>query len=235
MATSELKGVLLDIDGTLLDSNDAHAASFTRAFAEHGLDIPFDHVRPLVGMGSDKLIPSLTGFAHDTPEGKAIVERKKGIFEERYLSQLKPTPGARALLTRWLAQDLTLVVATSAGGDEMKGLLKQAGIEDLIDDATSSGDVDNSKPDPDVIGAAIKKSKLKAGELVMLGDTPYDVEAARKAGVATIALRCGGWWNDDAFEDAIAIYDDPADLLANWSNAMTTGSGRPRPRRPSYR
>ena len=216
MATSELRGVLLDIDGTLLDSNDAHAASFTRAFAEHGLDIPFDHVRPLVGMGSDKLIPSLTGFEHDTREGKAIVERKKGIFEERYLSELKPTPGARALLTRLLADDLTLVVATSAGGDEMNGLLRQAGIEDLIHDATSSGDVANSKPDPDVIGAAIKKSKLKAGELVMLGDTPYDIEAARKAGVATIALRCGGWWDDDAFGDAIAIYNDPADLLAHW-------------------
>ena len=80
MATHDLKGILLDIDGTLLDSNDAHAAAFTRAFAEHGLDIPFDHVRPLVGMGSDKLIPSLTGFEHDTRDGKAIIERKKGIF-----------------------------------------------------------------------------------------------------------------------------------------------------------
>ena len=216
MATAPLKGVLLDIDGTLLDSNDAHASAFTRAFAEHGIDIPFDHVRPLVGMGSDKLVPSLTGFEHDTPEGKAIVERKKGIFEERYLSDLKPTPGARALLERLVAEGLALVVATSAGGDEMKGLLEQAGIADLIHEATSSGDVDNSKPDPDVIGAAIKKSKLKAGQLVMLGDTPYDIEAAGKAGLRTIAVRCGGWWDDDALEGAMAIYDDPADLLAHW-------------------
>lgn len=216
MATVPLKGVLLDIDGTLLDSNDAHASAFTRAFAEHGLDIPFDHVRPLVGMGSDKLVPSLTGFEHDTRDGKAIVERKKGIFEERYLPDLKPTPGARNLLERLLADGLALVVATSAGGDEMKGLLEQARIADLIHDATSSGDVDNSKPDPDVIGAAIKKSKLKARELIMLGDTPYDIEAASKAGLRTIALRCGGWWDDDALGDAIAIYDDPADLLAHW-------------------
>ena len=194
MMTPDLKGILLDIDGTLLDSNDAHAAAFTRAFAEHGLDIPFDHVRPLVGMGSDKLIPSLTGFADDTRDGKAIVERKKGIFEQRYLPDLKPTPGARALLERLLSDGLILVVATSAGGDEMKGLLEQAGVDDLIHGATSSGDVDKSKPDPDVIGAAIKKSKLKPSELVMLGDTPYDIEAAAKAGVATIALRCGGWW-----------------------------------------
>jgi HAD superfamily hydrolase (TIGR01509 family) len=228
MATAPLKGVLLDIDGTLLDSNDAHAAAFTRAFAEHGLDIPFDHVRPLVGMGSDKLVPSLTGFAHDTREGKAIVERKKGIFEERYLPDLRPTPGARALLQRLLADGLTLVVATSAGGDEMKGLLQQARVDDLIHDATSSGDVDNSKPDPDVIGAAIKKSKLKAGQLIMLGDTPYDIEAARKAGLRTIALRCGGWWDDDALGDAIALYNDPADLLAHWPVVPDTG-GQARP------
>jgi HAD superfamily hydrolase (TIGR01509 family) len=216
MATSVLKGVLLDIDGTLLDSNDAHATSFAKAFAEHGIDIPFEHVRPLVGMGGDKLIPSLTGFAEDTPKGEAIVERKKGIFEERYLPRLEPTRGARALLERFLADGLTLVVATSAGGEEMKGLMRQAGIEDLIHDATSSGDVDNSKPDPDVIGAAIKKSKLHRDELVMLGDTPYDIEAAAKAGVRTIALRSGGWWDDDALSGAIALFDDPADLLAHW-------------------
>lgn len=216
MATAPLRGVLLDIDGTLLDSNDAHAAAFTRAFAEHGLDIPFDHVRPLVGMGSDKLIPSLTGFEHDTRDGKAIVERKKGIFEERYLPDLNPTPGARALLERLLADGLTLVVATSAGGDEMNGLLERAGVADLIHDATSSGDVDNSKPDPDVIGAATKKSKLKPRDLIMLGDTPYDIEAAEKAGIRTLALRCGGWWDDDALEGAMAIYDDPGDLLAHW-------------------
>src|SRR5688572_5850231 len=129
MAILTVKGVLLDIDGALLDSNDAHAAAFTRAFAEHGLDIPFDHVRPLVGMGSDKLIPSLTGFAHDTRDGRAITERKRGIFEDRYLAQLEPTFGTHALLERLLADGLTLVVATSAGGDEMKALLRQAGVD----------------------------------------------------------------------------------------------------------
>jgi HAD superfamily hydrolase (TIGR01509 family) len=211
-----IKGILLDIDGTLLDSNDAHARAFERAFAEHGLKIPFDHVRPLVGMGSDKLIPSLTGFAHESEQGQQVSARKKGIFEERYLRQLEPTRGGRALLERFLADGLTLVVATSAGGDEMKGLLKQAGIEDLIHDATSSGEVDNSKPDPDVIGAAIKKSKLDPEELLMLGDTPYDVEAAAKANVRTIALRCGGWWRDDALSGAVAIFDDPQELLEHW-------------------
>lgn len=216
MVAARFKGVLLDIDGTLLDSNDAHAAAFTRAFAEHGVDIPFDHVRPLIGMGGDKLIPSLIGLERNASDGKAIAERKNGIFEERYLAQLRPTPGARALLKRFLADGMTLVVATSAGHDEMKGLLRQAGIDDLIHEATSSAEVESSKPDPDVIGAAIKKSGLKPAELVMLGDTPYDIEAAGKADVATIALRCGDWWNDDSLAGAIAIFDDPGDLLAHW-------------------
>lgn len=220
-----IKGILLDVDGTFLDSNDAHARAFEKAFAEHGLQIPFDHIRPLVGMGSDKLIPSLTGFEHDSEEGERVSARKKGIFEERYLPHLQPTRGGRALLERFLADGLTLVVATSAGGDEMKGLLKQAGIEDLIHDATSSGEVENSKPDPDVIGAAIKKSTLDAEELLMIGDTPYDIEAAAKAKVKTIALRCGGWWDDDALAGAVAIYDDPEDLLEHWPVTAVRLSG----------
>jgi HAD superfamily hydrolase (TIGR01509 family) len=234
MALPPLRGVLLDIDGTLLDSNDAHAAAFARAFAEHGFDIPFDHVRPLVGMGSDKLIPSLIGLEREKSDGEAIAERKNGIFTERYLAQLKPTPGARELLERLLRDGLALVVATSAGEEEMKALLQQAGVEDLIHDATSSGDVESSKPDPDVIGAAIKKIKLEPKQLVMLGDTPYDIEAAGKADVRTVALRCGGWWDDDALAGAMAIFDDPADLLANWPLTARKKAGR-RPRKARRR
>lgn len=219
MVAARFKGVLLDIDGTLLDSNDAHAAAFTRAFAEHGVDIPFDHVRPLIGMGGDKLIPSLIGLERNASDGKAIAERKNGIFEERYLAQLRPTPGARALLKRFLADGMTLVVATSAGHDEMKGLLRQAGIDDLIHEATSSAEVESSKPDPDVMGVALAKGRLRPDEAVMIGDTPYDIAAAVKAGVPTIALRCGGWWDDLALGGAVAIYDDPTDLLMHYDES----------------
>jgi HAD superfamily hydrolase (TIGR01509 family) len=228
LRTARLRGVLFDVDGTLLDSNDAHAASWVDVLIEFGYAVPFREVRPLVGMGSDKLIPSLIGLERAESDGEKIAERKNGIFEERYLAHLKPTPGARALLKRFLAEGLVLVVATSAGEEEMKGLLRQAGIEDLVHETTSSGEVDNSKPDPDVIGAAIKKSKLKPSELVMLGDTPYDIEAAAKADIATIALRCGGWWDDDALAGAIAIFEDPADLLGNWPLTTPTSPRRVR-------
>jgi HAD superfamily hydrolase (TIGR01509 family) len=213
------RGALLDIDGTLLDSNDAHAAAWADVFAEFEYDIPFERVRPLVGVGSDKLVPELTRLDHESPQGKRFVERKKAVFEEKYLPHLQPTRGARKLLERMIGDGLTLVIATSAGADEMRALLERAGVADLVHDATSSGDVADSKPDPDVVGAALRKGRLPAGEAVMIGDTPYDIEAATKLGVPTIALRCGGWWTDNALRGASTIYDDPADLLAHYDDS----------------
>ena len=236
-----LRGVLLDIDGTLLDSNDAHAASWADVFAKFGYDIRFEHVRPLVGMGGDKLVPILTGLDHESREGKRLAEAKKAVFEGEYLPRLRPTPGARRLLEHMLAEGLTLVVATSAGDDELRGLLDRAGVGDLIHGATSSGDVESSKPDPDVIGAALRRGRLRAHEVVMIGDTPYDIAASAKIGVPTIALRCGGWWDDLALGGAVAIYNDPGDLLTQYDESpLSSTEFRPsasdasrRPTRPS--
>src|SRR5688572_17548109 len=109
--------VLLDIDGTLLDSNDAHAEAFVLAFAELGHDVAFERVRPLIGMGSDKLIPEASGLDAESGDGKRVADRKKQIFAERFLADLKPMPGARALVERIREEGLDVVVATSAGGD----------------------------------------------------------------------------------------------------------------------
>lgn len=239
---AHLRGGLLDIDGTLLDSNDAHASSWADVFAEFGYDIRFEHVRPLVGMGGDKLVPILTGLDHESRRGKQLTERKKAVFNEKYLPHLRPTRGARPLLEHMLAEGLVLVIATSAGDDEMRALLDQAGVGDLIHRATSSADVEASKPDPDVIARALGKARMKADEVVMVGDTPYDIAAAAKAGVPTIALRCGGWWDDLSLGGAVAIYNDPADLLAQYDesplSSIEVGGPRvevlsPSARRPS--
>jgi HAD superfamily hydrolase (TIGR01509 family) len=216
---AHLRGALLDIDGTLLDSNDAHASSWADVFAEFGYDIRFEHVRPLVGMGGDKLVPILTGLDHESRRGKQLTERKKAVFNEKYLPRLQPTRGARPLLEHMLAEGLILVIATSAGDDELRALLDQAGVGDLVHAATSSSDVEASKPDPDVIGSALDKAGLSADEVVMVGDTPYDIAAAAKAGVPTIALRCGGWWDDLSLAGAVAIYNDPAELLAQYDES----------------
>ncbi len=216
---ARLRGVLLDVDGTLLDSNGAHASSWADVLVDAGYNIRPEHVRPLVGMGGDKVVPILTGFDHESPEGKQLSDRRKAVFEERYLPRLQPTPGARDLLEHMLREGLTLVIATSAGGGEMQALLDRAGVADLIHDATSSGDVESSKPDPDIIGDALRKGGLTSDEAVMIGDTPYDIAAAAKLGVPTIALRCGGWWDDLALGGAVAIYDHPADVLTQYDES----------------
>ena len=215
---TRLRGVLLDIDGTLLDSNDAHAEAWVRALRDGGIEVSFDRVRPLIGMGGDKVVPELTGFAETDPAAKPFLEAKSRHFREM-LPALRPFDGARALLERFRREGLRLVVATSAGGAEAGKLLEQAGVEDLVDAETTKSDAESSKPDPDIIRAALQKGGLRADEVLMIGDTPYDIEAAARAGVDTVAFRCGGWWEDRELGGAVAVYGGPADLLSTFEES----------------
>jgi HAD superfamily hydrolase (TIGR01509 family) len=213
--SATLKAVLLDVDGTLLDSNDAHARSWVEVLERHGHECAYSRVRPLIGKGGDKLLPELTGIGPSERAYAQISDERTALFLAHYLPSLSPTRGARSLLERMLADGLVLVVATSAG-DELTALLKQAGLADLIEAAATSHDAKRSKPDADIVQAALAKAGLEAHEAIMLGDTPYDIQAARAAGVGTVALRCGGWWKDADLAGAIGIYDDPADFLSRW-------------------
>jgi HAD superfamily hydrolase (TIGR01509 family) len=211
---TQYRAVMLDLDGTLLDSNDAHARAWVDALAEHGHAIPYDQVHERMGMGGDQLLLSLTGLDKESPEGTAIAERRKAILMERYFPQIQPTPGVRALLERLRDMGLHLIIATSSQADEFAALVERAGVRDLILEETTASDAEHSKPSPDIVLSALSKLNDPPATVVMLGDTPYDIEAARKAGVDTIALRSGGF-TDDQLAGAIAIYDDPADLLAH--------------------
>jgi len=213
-----LRVVLLDIDGTLIDSNDAHARAWVAALAEHGYVVLFEEVRPLIGMGGDKLLPMLVGLDSESAEAERIGE-SRGQFFQRELPALRPTRGARELLVLLKNEGLETAVATSADEEEVEAILQQAGVADLIEAKASSGDADHSKPDPDIVRAALRKSSSYAGHSVMIGDTPYDIEAAARARVSTVALRCGGWWSDEQLRNAIAIYDDPADLAENFGTS----------------
>jgi HAD superfamily hydrolase (TIGR01509 family) len=213
MASKKKKAALLDIDGTLLDSNHAHAQAWIETLAEFGHTVGFDRVRHLIGKGGDKLLPEVTGIEKDSPEGKRISERRSAVFKEKYLPGLRPFDGARELLQAMKQGGLKLVVATSAQKDELAGLLARANVTDLIEEATTSSDAEESKPDPDIVLAALRSAGCSADEAIMLGDTPYDVEASTRAGVAIVAVRCGGW-SDADLGGAVAVYDDPRDLLA---------------------
>jgi HAD superfamily hydrolase (TIGR01549 family) len=213
-----LRGVLLDVDGTLIDSNDAHAQSWVDTFREFGLTIGFEKVRPLIGMGGDKLLPKLTGLEHESLQAKRMTELRTEIFNTLYLPTLRAFPCAHELLARFKDAGLRLVIATSAQREELNKLLEQAGLEELVDRKTSSSDAKRSKPDPDIISAALERGSLDARDVLMLGDTPYDVEAAKRAGIGTVALRCGGW-DDRALSGAVAIYDDTRELLDEFDSS----------------
>jgi HAD superfamily hydrolase (TIGR01509 family) len=212
------KGLILDIDGTLVDSNDAHTRAWLDALSEEGFSVPYQRVRRLIGMGGDKLLPEVTGLSEDDPRGQRLAKRRGEIFKERYLKTVKAFPCVRELLLRARDSGFTLAVATSAKEEEVGPLLEKARVLDLIPHKTSSDDADNSKPDPDIVKAALQRLGCAPEHALMLGDTPYDVEAARRAAVRAVALRCGGW-DDEGLRDAAAIYEDPEELLARFSES----------------
>jgi HAD superfamily hydrolase (TIGR01549 family) len=216
------KAALLDVDGTLLDSNDAHARAFVDAMRENGFSVKYAAVRRLIGMGSDKLLPAAIGVDAESRMGKRIGERKSEIFKQM-LPGLKPTPGARQFVEKLCDWGLSRVVASSAGEDEIKLLLKQAGLEDLIEDKNTADDAEESKPEPDIVLAALHKAKVHVKQAIMIGDTPYDVEAATRAGVDIIALRCGAW-SDQDLTGAIEIHDHPMALVRSWDSSVLTKS-----------
>ncbi len=207
--------VLLDLDGTLLDSNDAHAQAWLDTFAEAGWGFAFDEVRRLVGMGGEELIETLTGIGRDDPRGKELRERHGRRFREHHLPTIVPQPGAHELVEKLHRRGFPLVVASSSSEENLRALVDLVGIGALVTTVTSADDVDRAKPEPDVLRAALAKVGVRPDHGVLIGDTPYDVEAGRRAGVAVIALRCGGW-EDEALDGAIEVFDDPADLLRNW-------------------
>ena len=218
---AQVRGVIFDVDGTLVNSNDAHAHAWIQAMAEQGYHVSFKIVRPLIGMGGDKVLPQTLGIAKESEEGKRISQRRKEIFKQRYLPQLKAFPRAVELLEHMYEQGLKLIIASSAEPDELQGLLQVIGLHvgELFALQTSAQEVKHSKPDPDVLSVAVQRSGYNPQELIMVGDTAYDIEAAAKVKVKTVALRCGGW-SDKDLAGAISIYDDPADLLAHYQTSV---------------
>lgn len=214
-------GVMLDIDGTLVLSNDAHAQAWVEAFAAFDHELEFAQVRPLIGMGGDRIIPKfLPGFSDQEGEGKKIADRRKELIMDKFAVNLAPANGSRDLVIKMQQQGLRLLIASSATSEELSVLLKAAQVDDLLnqDEATTSSDAEASKPEPDLIKVALERLGMQADRVVMIGDTPYDIEAAQKVGVKTIAFRCGGF-NDEQLKNAIAIYNDPADLLKHYDDS----------------
>lgn len=211
------RAALFDVDGTLVDTNDLHAAAWREAFAKFGLDKPLEEIRWQVGKGGDNLIPSL--FPHlSEPRRREIEDFRGDLFKRDYLPRATPFPGVRDLFERFAADGLTIVLASSSHAEEVDYHLSLIGCADLVSAKTSKDDVDSSKPCPDIFAAALAKvAPLGADEVAVVGDTPWDAEAAGKLGLRTIGFRSGGF-PDEALAKAGAceLYDGPGDLLARF-------------------
>lgn len=211
---SMIRAALLDVDGTLLASNDAQARSWSDALAEAGRDVDFTTIRRSIGLGGDRLLRSVAGLAEDEEPGKTISRRRREILLQRYARDLTPTPGARDLV-EWLRQrGARVVVATGASAEEVDTLLRAARVDDLIDVTVTADDAARTKPAPDIIVAALERAAVPASDAVMIGDTPYDIVAADAASVPAIALRCGGWSAADLA--GAAVFADPQDLVERY-------------------
>ncbi|MFE1597704.1 HAD family hydrolase [Methylobacterium sp. ID0610] len=216
-----IRTVIFDIDGTLLDSVDAHAEAWARSFAAFGIPVPAREIRSQIGKGGDQLLPVFVPPERRAREGEAIEHHRADLFRREYLPHLRPFPGVRALFERLRAEGHRLGLASSGKADEVARYAEIAGVADLVDAATDSDEAERSKPAPDIVEAALAKlGSPPARSTVMIGDSPYDAEAAGRAGLATIGLLCGGFPEADlAAAGCFAIYRDPQDLLDGYDRS----------------
>ena len=217
-----LKAVVFDVDGTLIDSVDIHAHAWVDAFAEFGHEVRFEDARRQIGKGGDQLLPVFLSKAEIDRFGEKLEERRGALLKERYLHRIRPFPAVRELFQRVIADGKGIALASSAKEDELEQYKEIANIVDLIDVETSSDDAEKSKPHPDIFCAALAKLDVaQPDQVIVIGDTPYDAEAAAKAGLRTVGLLCGGWSEDELRRaGCVAVFKDPADLLARYSELL---------------
>ncbi len=212
--------MLCDIDGTLVQSNWLHAAAWKDAFAVMDIHLELEDVRRQIGKGGDELIPVFVPWWRRSAVEEPLKTYRKFVFQQDYLSQVKPFPKVREFLLRLKEAGIRLSLASSADREDLEIYKKIANMEDLIEESSSSDDADRAKPHPDIFQATLKKLGLPAGRVLALGDTPYDAEAAGKAGISTVGVTTGGWSKPDLLEaGCIEVYTDVADLLQNFEQS----------------
>jgi HAD superfamily hydrolase (TIGR01509 family) len=219
-----LRAVLFDVDGTLVDTNYLHTVSWWQALAQGGHHVRMVDIHRAIGMGSDQLLDRLLPADRDTDADDDLQVSHDALYAI-YWTRLRPLPGAVELLRACKARGLSVVLASSAGEAESGALRAALDAEDAIDDATFSGDVERSKPAPDLVRVALGKAAVPAGQAVFVGDTVWDAQASQQAGVPCIALLSGGIGRDElAGAGAAQIYTGPGDLLDALPDSLLGGA-----------
>ena len=224
-----IEAVIFDIDGTLVDTVDFHAQSWDRTFQHFGHQIPYDQIRAQIGKGSDKLMPVFFSLeelnkSDDDPRltfGERMRDYRRELYKREYHSRIKAFPQVRELFKRIKAEGKRVALASSATKDDVATYKQIMDVEDLIDAATTTSEVESSKPEPDVFFVTLDKlGGIAPNNVIVVGDTPYDAEAAGKALLRTIGVLSGGFSAEKLRQaGCIAIYQNIADLLAHYDES----------------
>ena len=204
---------ILDIDGTLVDTNYQHAIAWYRAFREHDVTLPVWRVHRAIGMGGDQLVGALAGDDFEDEHGDDVRASEKDLYRE-LIDEVAPLPGAIDLVHRLDELGHSVVLSSSAKEDEVEHYLDLLGVRDVADAWTSSQDVEQTKPAPDLVQSALEKSEQRDDGAVMLGDSVYDCQAAARADVPSLGVLTGGFSREELEEaGAKAVYESPAEIL----------------------
>ena len=204
---------IVDVDGTLVDTNYQHSIAWYRAFRHHGLTLPMWRIHYHIGMGGDQIVPALAGEEFAEKHAKEVRDTEKGCYRE-LIGEVEPLPGARELLERLKDDGHTIVLASSAKEEELDDYLDMLEARDIADAWTMSADVEATKPEPDLVRAALDKGDASASDAVMVGDSTWDCEAAERAGVPSLAVLSGGFATQVLLDSgAMAVFDSTKELL----------------------
>ena len=214
-----IKAVILDVDGTLVDTNYQHAIAWDRAMARHDAHVPLWRIHRHIGMGGDQLVRELAGDEVEERSGECIRDAESELYDE-LISEVRVIEGAKELISELRRRDVAVVLASSASSDEIEYYVKLLGAEDDADWTTSS-DVEETKPQPDLIEAALERAGTR--DAVMVGDTVWDIEAAKRAGILTIAVLTGGLSEGELREaGAISVYQSIVEITEDLDSVLAS-------------
>jgi HAD superfamily hydrolase (TIGR01509 family) len=207
---------ILDVDGTLVDTNFQHAIAWYRAFRQHGVTLPIWRIHRSIGMGGDQLVGSLVGEAFDEEHGDDVRTAEKALYMS-LINEVAPLEGARELISDLREKGHAVVLASSAKPDEIDHYLDLLDARNIVEDWTTSADVQHTKPEPDLVQAAVDKAG--GGPAVMVGDSIWDCESAKRAGVPVVAVLTGGFGEQELLDaGAVAVFHSLVDLRQDLEN-----------------
>jgi HAD superfamily hydrolase (TIGR01549 family) len=214
------EAVIFDIDGTLVDSVDLHAQAWQETFRHFGREVPFPVLRHQIGRGADQLLPLFFSSEELESFGKELEKHRSGLYKRLYLPDVKAFPKVRELFERIKSDGKLIALASSSAKEEADYYKHLANIEDLVEAEVCSEDVENSKPAADVFTVALRRIGRDSHDVLVVGDTPYDAEAAAKSNLRSVGVLCGGFAEQELLDaGTIAIFRDPEHLLARYDNS----------------